>query len=137
MRNVPVSHYSHKIEIKVRDYECDLQGIVNNAVYHHYLEHARHEFLNTVGINFSSLSERGVDLVLTRAEIDYKFPLRSGDCFWVGTNAIQVSKLRFGFLQDIYRLKDDKLILQAKMTGTSLSKDGKPIPLKELEDLAL
>ncbi|MBU2223338.1 MAG: acyl-CoA thioesterase, partial [Gammaproteobacteria bacterium] len=28
------------VDFKVRDYECDMQGIVNNAVYFNYLEHA-------------------------------------------------------------------------------------------------
>jgi acyl-ACP thioesterase len=35
--------YSFRLEFSVRDYECDLQGVVNNAVYQHYLEYARHE----------------------------------------------------------------------------------------------
>ena len=38
--------------MKVRAYECDLQCIVNNANYQHYMEHARHEFLEKVGANF-------------------------------------------------------------------------------------
>ena len=31
--------YIYELKMKVRDYECDLQGIVNNANYQHYLEH--------------------------------------------------------------------------------------------------
>ena len=38
-------NYIYELKMKVRDYECDLQGIVNNANYQHYLEHTRHEFL--------------------------------------------------------------------------------------------
>ncbi len=34
--------YQFKLNFEVRDYECDLGGIVNNAVYQHYLEHTRH-----------------------------------------------------------------------------------------------
>ena len=32
-----MSQYIYELEMKVRDYECDLQGIVNNANYQHYL----------------------------------------------------------------------------------------------------
>jgi len=40
-----MENYRFKLNFEVRDYECDLSGIVNNAVYLHYLEHARHELL--------------------------------------------------------------------------------------------
>ena len=46
-------NYIYELEMKVRDYECDLQGIVNNANYQHYLEHTRHEFLTSVGITIA------------------------------------------------------------------------------------
>ena len=36
--------YIFELEMEVRDYECDLQGIVNNANYQHYTEHTRHAF---------------------------------------------------------------------------------------------
>ena len=34
--------YVFETEMEVRDYECDIQGIVNNANYLHYTEHTRH-----------------------------------------------------------------------------------------------
>ena len=60
-----MSQYIYELEMKVRDYECDLQGIVNNANYQHYLEHTRHEFLTSVGVSFAALHEQGVDTILT------------------------------------------------------------------------
>ena len=78
----------------VRDYECDLQGIVNNAVYQNYLEHVRHEYLRSLGLDFARLRAEGHDLVLTRCEIDYRLLLKSGDRFAVRLNASQESRLR-------------------------------------------
>ena len=127
-----MNEYQHKIELKVRDYECDLEGIVNNAVYLNYLEHARHEWLISEGMSFSELASRGFYLVVTRTEIDYRRSLRSGDAFVVCSNIKRISKLRFGFEQDIYRLEDNKQIVSAKVIGTSITKDGKPVLIPEL-----
>ena len=69
--------YIYELKMKVRDYECDLQGIVNNANYQHYLEHTRHEFLTSVGISFARLHEEGVDPVVARLTMAFKTPLRT------------------------------------------------------------
>jgi acyl-CoA thioester hydrolase len=60
------------VSFKVRDYELDMQGIVNNSVYFNYLEHARHEYLITKGVDVAALAKEGINLVLVRSEIDYK-----------------------------------------------------------------
>ena len=127
--------YQFTLNFEVRDYECDLQGIVNNAVYQHYLEHSRHMFLKHKGVDFTSLAERGTNLVVIRVEIDYLYPLRSGDQFFVGLNLERFSRLRFSFLQDIYRLLDNKPIVKAKVISTSLSENGRPCLSNELEVL--
>ncbi len=113
------------LEFSVRDYECDLQGVVNNANYQHYLEHARHEFLLSRGISFARLHDEGTDLIITKVEIDYKFPLRSRDRFIVKTGIRKEGYIRLVFFQDIYRLPDEKLIVRAKITGAATQK-GKP-----------
>ena len=95
-------------EMKVRDYECDLQGIVNNANYQHYMEHSRHELLTKLGVNFGKLHEDGIDAMVAKITIEYKIPLRSGDRFVVGIN-LERQGPKIVFYQDIYRLSDEKL----------------------------
>ena len=117
--------YDGSIEFTVRDYECDIQGVVNNANYQHYLEHARHEFLISKGLSFSKLHEEGIDLVVTRVEIDYKYPLRSQDKFLVSVNLAREGNVRLVFIQDIIRIPDGKLIVKARVTGVA-TKKGRP-----------
>jgi len=118
--------YEGNLEFTVRDYECDIQGVVNNANYQHYLEHARHEFLISRGLSFSKLHEEGTDLIVTRVEIDYKYPLRSHDNFVVRTNIEREGNVRLVFIQDIFRIPDEKLIIKARVTGVATRK-GRPI----------
>jgi acyl-CoA thioester hydrolase len=117
---------SFNLEFAVRDYECDLQGIVNNANYQHYLEHARHEFLVSRGISFAELHNEGIDLIVTRVEIDYKFPLRSRDKFLVTVTTRREGNVRLVFDQEILRIPDNKLIIKAKVTGVA-TKSGRPV----------
>ena len=128
-----MKNYQFKLEFAVRDYECDLAGMVNNASYLNYIEHARHEFLRSKGIDFAGLAQQGIYLVVIRVELDYLYSLRSGDQFFVGTDAERVSRLRFGFQQDIYRLPDEKPILRAKVVGTAVNEKGRPMLPRELE----
>lgn len=123
------------IEMAVRDYECDMQGVVNNAVYQNYLEHARHEFLKSIGIDFAELTARGINLVVTRIEIDYKLSLTSGDRFQVEITTERISPVRFGFRQSIYRLPERKPVVKALVTGTALNAKGRPQLPKELDTL--
>ena len=103
-----LENYKFTHEMKVRDYECDLQGIVNNANYQHYMEHSRHELLSKLGVNFGKLHEDGIDAMVAKITIEYKIPLRSGDKFVVGIN-LERKGPKIIFYQDIYRLSDGKL----------------------------
>lgn len=131
------TNHQYSLEFVVRDYECDLQGVVNNANYQHYLEHARHEFLISKGVSFVQLHEEGIDLIVTKVEIDYKYPLKSRDKFIVRLNIQREGNARLVFNQDIYRMPDEKHVVHAKVTGVA-TKKGQPVPPgKLIEQLGL
>ncbi len=115
-----------QVEMMVRDYECDIQGIVNNSVYQNYLEHARHEFLHDLGLNFPKLCNDGIDAVVTRIEMDYKLPLKPRDEFIVKIGMHKQGRVRFVFDQSIVRKADEKRVLEAQVTGV-LTRKGRPI----------
>ena len=104
--------YIFEQQMKVRDYECDLQGIVNNANYQHYIEHTRHEFLLSLGVSFAHLHNEGIDPVVARLNIAFKTPLKSGDEF-VSKLYIKKEGIKYVFFQDIFRLPDMKPVIKA------------------------
>ncbi len=117
--------YIFELDFEVRDYECDLQGVVNNAVYLHYLEHTRHKFFKEVGLDFAALHHEGIDAFVIRALVEYKQSLRSGDRFVCRLRIEKKGRLRYIFYQDIYKIPDETLIVRAEITGTTTI-NGKP-----------
>ncbi len=101
--------YIYELEIKVRDYEVDAEGIVNNANYLHYLEHTRHEFCEQAGLSFRSMHEQGADPVVTHIDIRYLRSLRLGDTMISKLNLHRRGPV-FVFQQDIYTPAGDAVV---------------------------
>lgn len=113
--------------LSVRDYECDQQGIVNNAVYLNYLEHARHCFLKAHGLSFAEVTRRGVFLIVIRSEIDYLKPLRADDAFTVSVQCEKLSPIRFCFHQTIQTGQSHEVALRANVFTAAMDPSGRPI----------
>ena len=128
-----IENHHFELEMEVRDYECDLQGIVNNSVYLNYFEHCRHQFSSQAGLDFAKMhNEEGIDPVAIRVEVDYKFPLKPGDKFLVRLRMSKKGRLRMIFRQQIIRIPDHKLMSNARTTLV-LTKNGKPLPFDILD----
>ena len=104
--------YAFETRMEVRDYECDIEGIVNNANYLHYIEHTRHLFLRHCGLSFAEMHQKDVDAVVARMNLQYKSPLRCDDefmsCLW-----IEKQGLKYVFHHDIFRADSDELCFRA------------------------
>ena len=115
--------YEYSMLMHVRDYEVDSQGIVNNAVYLHYLEHTRHEFCREAGTSFRSMQAEGIDPVLRRVDIEYLTPLRLGEEM-ESRLTLRRQGARFMFRQEIFRMPDGAPVVRADVTVVSL-RDGR------------
>ena len=100
--------YCYETRMAVRDYECDIEGIVNNANYLHYCEHTRHLFLKECGLSFAEMHEKGVDAVVARMNLQYKTPLRCDDEF-LSRMWLEKDGIKYIFHQDIFRASDEVL----------------------------
>ena len=105
-------NYIFETRMEVRDYECDIEGIVNNANYLHYMEHTRHLFLKSRGLSFAEMHNKGVDAVVARMNLQYKTPLRCDDEF-ISRLRLRKEGLRYVFNQDIFRASDNRLCVRA------------------------
>lgn len=115
--------YVFEARMEVRDYECDIEGIVNNANYLHYTEHTRHLFLKERGLSFADMHNKGTDAVVARMEMQFKTPLKCDDEFISRLN-VEKDGIKFIFYQDIYRASDERICFKCKTTLVCL-KDGK------------
>ena len=118
-----MKEYIFKLTDKVRDYECDLQGVVNNANYQHYMEHTRHEILESLGENFGAMHDKGVDGFVSHVDIDFKTSLKSGDSYISCLNVYKKG-VKLVFEQDIYRASDGALATKGKVESVVVQ-DGK------------
>lgn len=64
--------------VRVRTYELDSFGHVNNSVYLNYMEESRSEFLRQLGLSFHDFAQLGVHLVIAEARVRYVAPARYG-----------------------------------------------------------
>lgn len=111
--------YVFELKFKVRDYECDLQGVVNNSVYQNYLEHTRHEYLLSIGLDFAEMFQRDIVAMVARVDIQYKQPLKSGDEF-ISKLYVVHEGIKYLFYQDIYRASDNKLCIKGLITTVTV-----------------
>ena len=114
-----MKEYLFTTELETRDYECDLQGVVNNANYQHYLEYTRHKWLQSRGQSFQQWHNQGIDVMLSEINIRYKTPLHGQEEF-VSCLNLHREGARFIFDQDIYRKSDMKLCINATVTVVSV-----------------
>lgn len=106
--------YLFESTVTIRDFECDMQGVVNNAYYHNLLMQTRTEFLASLGIDRAQWSEElGIDFVVYEAVIQYRSPIQRGETFRSCLN-MHREGARYVYLQD-FRRESGELCMRARV----------------------
>ena len=121
--------------MEVRDHELDRFGVVNNAVYQNYLEHARHAFLASRGISLTHLLEEKFRPVITRIDLEYLLPLQSGDSFSVQLWLTRLTRVKFQFFQQIQKIPSMQSTTRAHVIGTFLGTNDRPVMPENMKTL--
>jgi acyl-CoA thioester hydrolase len=119
--------------LKVRTYECDSYGHVNNANYLNYLEYARYELLKDIGFDYEKAINAGYGVFIARIEIDYKRPAVTDDLLTIRTWPIKKGAVSGTFAQEIRR--GDDLLIEAKVTWAFVDSHGAPVRIPKEWDL--
>ena len=122
---------THVTPIRVRSYEVDVEGHVNNAVYVHYLEHSRTRAMEDFGIPFQAWLHRGLYIVVTRIDMRIHAPAFMGDELEIRVTPVELRLVKGTFLQEIVNLTRGNKTVTATVYGAIVDRQGKPVRIPE------
>jgi len=114
-------------ELPVRVYyeDTDAQGVVYYANYFRFMERARTEWLEAMGVDHVTLMNEGNRiLVVTEANAKFLIPARLGDKLIVTAKLSRLGRATFEIEQNIYRDSlEGELLIQGGVTAAYLAAD--------------
>lgn len=117
--------------LKVRYYEVDEYGHVNHANYVHYLETARIEALEAVGLSLREMRRQGVIAVAADLSVKYHSPAGPGEPLEILTHVREMRGARTRWVQEIREATSQRLVVTAEVTGAFLTEAGRPVRAPE------
>ncbi|MCJ8138654.1 YbgC/FadM family acyl-CoA thioesterase [Falsirhodobacter halotolerans] len=118
---------SHVFHTRVWYEDTDLGGIVYHANYLKFIERARSEWVEGLGIDQNAMRDDGTVFAVARIEADFLRPARLGDRLEVHTTPAAITTARAVLDQRVLRGADTLFI--ARVTLAALGPAGRPVRL--------
>jgi len=117
----------HALPVKVYYEDTDMGGVVYYANYLKFIERARSEIVEELGVDQNQMKADGLVFVVTRVVADYLAPAKLGDRLVVRTDHDATAPVRWVFDQSVWR--DDTCLFRAQVTAVCMTIAGKPTRL--------
>jgi len=115
----------HRLSFRVRTYECDAYGHVNNAVYLNYLEYARDRYLEDSGLDYQAVVASGNGIWVAEARLTYLSPALPGEELTVLTSTDELGAASVTLRQRIEG-PEGRAVLDASMKLVWVGPSGRP-----------
>jgi acyl-CoA thioester hydrolase len=117
-------------KLKVRSYELDSFGHVNNGAFANYLEKARGDYLQEAGLHFDDFHRWGKYPVIAKVTIEYKAPAFFAETLSIRAVVKKLGKSSLILAYDVIK-ENATLAASAETVMVFVDKDGKPTPMPE------
>ena len=122
-----------KIRIYYEDTDCG--GVVYYANYLKYFERARTHYFEEKGVSVKEIKDKGIQFIVVRSEIDYKFPAVYGDIIDIEVKCEEKTAATFNLSYIVKEVSSGKLIAEGKTRMACVDQKLKPTRLpKEIID---
>ncbi len=120
---MPKEEYNYKSEIRVRFGETDLQGVVFNANYLLYVDTAQMDYLRTIGVSYQDMLERGYDIVIVDASVQFLAPAHFDEVLEVYARIYEIGNSSIKMDYEIYEAESERFVARAQTAYVIIGKE--------------
>ncbi len=121
----------HHTFVKVRYAETDQMGVVHHGNYAQYLEIARLEWLDQLGVSYKSLEKEGVMLPVHELNTKFIKPAYFDDILRIETQLKELPRIKIEFAYQIFNQFDELITTAHTILVFMDSETKKPIRCPE------
>ena len=116
---------------KVNYYETDKMGIVHHSNHIKWMEEARVDFLDQIGLSFRRMEDLGIFSPVLSVECEYKTPAFFGDRIAVAVGIEEYKGLRLVVKYIMTSAESGEIVAEGRTKHCFVDAAGKPIALRK------
>ena len=115
----------------VNYYETDQMHVVHHSNYARYLEEARLNLMDQVGLSYDKMERLGIIIPVLELHDYYIKSITYGDVIEIVPRIVKLTPVRFTLEYEIFRSGTDELIHRAETSHAFVDSDFKPMNMKK------
>ncbi|MBO4591101.1 MAG: acyl-CoA thioesterase [Eubacterium sp.] len=112
-------------------YETDQMHVVHHSNYARYLEEARLNLMDQVGLSYDKMERLGIIIPVLELHDYYIKSITYGDVIEIVPRIVKLTPVRFTLEYEIFRSGTDELIHRAETSHAFVDSDFKPMNMKK------